>query len=121
MFVVTSNKSIQLLLLNFIGHVRLEELARKREEIKMLLADLSPGFRVLGDFSHLEAMDADCLPEIGRNMELFDQSGVGLVVRVMPDTSKDLGLNILTLFHYRQHPLVVTCETLLEAAKALSL
>jgi hypothetical protein len=42
-----------------------------------------------------------------------------MVVRVIPDPHKDIGLNILSLFHYRRGVRIVTCETLEEAMRAL--
>jgi len=118
MFLVTSNKAKRLLHLSYIQHIKPEELKRGREDIKTLLADLPPGFLVLADFGRLESMDPACTTEI---MELIDQSGVGMMVRVIPDPNKDIGLNILTLFHYRHQPQVVTCKNMAEAAKKLSL
>ena len=121
MFLVTSNKAKQLLHLSYIQRVTPEELQRGQEDIKALLADLKPGFRLLADFGRLESMDIACGPEIGRMMELADQGGVGLLVRVIPDATKDIGMDILTIFHYRHHPPVVTCKSLPEAVKKLSL
>ena len=121
MFLVTSNKLKQLLCLSFIQHVGPDELRRGLDEVKLLLGDLQPRFRVLVDFSQLDSMDVECTVEIGRAMELIDQSGVGLVVRLIPDSSKDIGMNILAIFHYAHRPRIVTCANMLEAAKALSL
>jgi hypothetical protein len=121
MFLATSNKSKQLLLLSYIARVEPEELRRGLEDMKILLADLSPGFRVLVDFSRLDYMDLACATEIGLGMEMIDQRGVSLVVRVIPDPSKDIGLNILTIFHYAQRLRAVTCESLVEATGVLSL
>jgi hypothetical protein len=121
MFLATSNKARRLLCLSYIQRVRSGELKRGREDIKTLLADLPPGFRLLVDLSQLEAMEFDCMKEIGRTMELFDRSGVGMIVRVIPDPSKDIGLSILTLFHYPHHPHIVTCKTMTEAAELLAL
>jgi hypothetical protein len=121
MFLATSNKARRLLCLSYSQRVRTEELKRGREDVKMLLADLPPGFRLLVDLSQLETMDLDCMEEIGRTMELFDRGGVGMIVRVIPDPSRDIGFNILTLFHYPHHPQVVNCKTMTEAAGLLSL
>jgi len=121
MFLATSNRTRQLLLLSYIQRVRPEELERGREDVKTLLADLPPGFRLLADLSRLESMDLDCMKEIGRTMELFDRGGVGMIVRVIPDPGKDIGFNILTLFHYPHHPQIVTCKTMTEAAGLLAL
>ena len=54
-------------------------------------------------------------------MELLDRNGVELVVRVIPDSTKDIGLNILMIFHYKKQPRVVTCSKMTEAARILSL
>ena len=66
-------------------------------------------------------MNPECATEIGRTMELIDQVGVGLIVRVIPDPGKDIGMNILTAFHYPHRPQIVTCVTLVDAFRALSL
>lgn len=121
MFLATSNKAKRLLHLGYIQHIKPEELKRGLEDIKMLLADLPPGFRLLADFGRLESMDPACTTEIGRIMELLDRSGVGMVVRIVPDSNKDIGLNILSLFHYQHHPQTVTCKNMAEAAEKLSL
>ena len=121
MFLATSNKAKRLLHLSYIQHIKPEELKRGREDIKTLLADLPPGFRLLVDLDRLESTDPACTTEIGRIMELLDRGGVGMVVRVIPDSNKDIGLNILSLFHYRHHPQTVTCKNMAEAVKKLSL
>ena len=121
MFLVTSNKTRQLVHLSYIQRVKPVELQRGLEDLKSLLAEMAPGFRVFVDFGRLEAMGLDCVPEIGLSMELLDQYRAGLVVRLIPDPTKDIGLNILTAFHYKRRPRIVTCKGLLEAAKALAL
>jgi len=121
MFLATSNKTKRLLCLNYIQRVQPGELKLAREDVKTLLADLSPGFRLLVEFSQVESMDPECATEIGRTMDLIDQSGVGLIVRVIPNPGKDIGMNILTVFHYPHHPQIVTCENLAEAIRNLSL
>ena len=121
MLFVTSNQSRQLLYLSFVGAVRPDEFASGREDVTTQLAALSPGFRYLVDLTDLEFMGLDCMAELGGLMELIGQSGVGLVVRVIPDPSKDIGMNILTVFHYPSSLPVVTCQNLTEAVKALGL
>ena len=121
MFLATSNRTRQLLLLSYAQRVRPEDLERARKDVKMLVADLPTGFRLLADLSQLESMDLDCMKEIGRAMELFDRSGVGMIVRVIPDPGKDIGLNILAIFHYPQHPRTITCQNLADALHQLSL
>lgn len=121
MLLVTSNKPRRLLCVSYIGQVRPEEFRHGREDLKVQLQELSAGFRLLADFTLLEFMSLDCEPELGRMMELMGAAGVDLVVRVIPDPSKDIGMNILTAFHYPHRPRVVTCQNLIEAARALGL
>lgn len=121
MVLTTSNKSLQLLYVSYVGQVRAGDLRKNRENAKALLAELSPGFRALVDLTLLESMSPGCAAEIGELMELMDQRGVSQVVRVIPDPKKDIGMNILTLFHYRRRPRMITCKKLAEAARELSL
>lgn len=121
MLLVTSNKLKQLLHISYIGRIQAQDLQNSREDLKAQLQDLSPDFRSLADFSQLEFMGLDCMPELGQVMDLIGKAGVGLVVRVIPDPSKDIGMNILTIFHYPHRPRIVTCENMTEAARALGL
>lgn len=121
MVLVTSNRAKQLLCLRYIERVRLGDLECTRQDIEALVSELGPGFGLLTDFSQLEAMDLDCAPELGRLMEFFDHKGVSMIVRVIPDPNKDMGMNILALFHYRNHPQFATCKNLSQAAEYFSL
>jgi len=67
------------------------------------------GFRLLVNLSQLKSMNNRCFWELGVMMGQFDHAGVGLVVRVNPDESKDIGFNIPTGFHYPRRPRNVTC------------
>ncbi len=121
MFLATTNKVQQLLLVSYIHRVKAEEMRRAQRDMDALMADLEPGFTALVDMCQLESMEVDCAPELGKLMEKCGERGVGLVVRVIPDPSKDIGMNILTRFHYRKPLEVVTCASLEEAAKHLKL
>jgi anti-anti-sigma regulatory factor len=121
MFLAMTNKAKRLLYFGYIQQVRTKDLQRGLEEMPALLADLPPGFHLLVDLGRLESMEPACATPIGKVMELCDQHGVGLVVRVIPDPAKDIGLNMLSIFHYPHHPRAVTCKTMSEAAKHLSI
>ena len=121
MFLATINKSKQLLCVSFIGNVTADELVQSYDEVAIMINDLKPGFRLLTDMGRLDSISVDCREQIGKVMELCDQKGVKLIVRVIPDPKKDIGLNILSLFHYSRRPRSVTCDNMLEAAEVLSL
>lgn len=121
MILATVSQPKQLLHLSFAGDVTLEEIEENRAGDAMLLANLEKGFRLLVDLSQLNTMDTECAAAIGQVMELFDERGVGLIVRVIPNPKKDIGLNILSLFHYHHRPRIVTCKNLEEAGRVLDL
>ncbi|PYJ07662.1 MAG: hypothetical protein DME25_03400 [Verrucomicrobia bacterium] len=120
MFEARVDKARNLLAVSYSENVGQEEARRCEEQLRQLLPELQPGFQVLADLTRLEAMDTACVPHIRRIMDLCDQKGVNAVVRVIPDPRKDIGFNILSLFHYRRHVPIVTCQTLEEARKMLS-
>jgi hypothetical protein len=115
-----TEKSANLLKVSFTGQVRTEDSKRGAERIELLLTELQPGFRLLTDLRSLEAMDLGCVPYIERVMDSCDHKGVGMVIRVIPDPHKDIGLNIMSLFHYSRRVRIVTCETIKEAERVLA-
>ena len=121
MLLVTSNKAKGLLYVSFIGTVSPDEFRAAREEMQAQLAGLPPAFRYLADLTSLEFMGLDCTAELAQTMELIGQSQVSLVVRVIPDPAKDIGIGIMTVFHYPKQLRVVTCQKLAEAVQALGL
>lgn len=122
MFLATVDKKKRLLYLVYVGQVMAQELRKAREEFDELVGEIPTGsLRVLADFGRLGSMDAECVAELGKLMELCDVKGVEIVVRVVPDSSKDVGLNILAAFHYRTPLQTVTCQSMEEAAKALGI
>ena len=119
MFHVEADKSSNLLKINFSGHVDPDEAAHCAEKVQTSLADMNEGFRLLTDMTRLDAMDPGCTPHIRKTMDLCNKKGIAFVVRVIPDPRKDIGFNILSIFHYRRGVRIVTVETLDEGLKAL--
>jgi hypothetical protein len=119
MFDIEADKSKNLLKFVFSGHVTAVETRRWREQLDVLLNDLQPGFKLLSDLSPLDLMDADCVTDIEWSMDRLNAARIAKVVRVIPDPHKDIGLSIMSVFHYRRCVSIVTCETLEEALKAL--
>jgi anti-anti-sigma regulatory factor len=120
MFEVKLDNSRKLLTIIYSQRVGPDETKHAEQELKTLLVQQEGGFCLLTDLSGLESMDVACVPYIRRVMDLLNKKGVERVVRVIPDPRKDIGLNIMSLFHYRRGIQIVTCETLEEAMKVLS-
>ena len=119
MFHTEIDKAKNLLTVSYAQRVEGDDTKRAMAEIERLVVELQPGFRLLTDLSGLDSMDSACVPHIRKMMDLLNKKGVETVVRVIPDPHKDIGLNILSLFHYRRRVRIVTCETLDEAWQAL--
>src|SRR3989442_12337207 len=115
MFLAELDKPQRLLRLRYSEQVGPDEMGRCVMQIKSLMAGIEPGFRVLTDLTTLESMDAACAPHIAAIMDLLRDNGFVLAVRVVPDAHKDIGLNILSLFHYGQHFRTETYENLKDA------
>ena len=105
--------------LAFSDQVGEAHVAAVENEIRTAVRDLRPGFSLLTDLSQLESMDPLCVPSIDRTMDLFREHGVKLVVRIIPDPKRDVGFNIMSLFHYPRSLRIVTVTTAAEAARAL--
>lgn len=108
-----------LLVVRYRGAVGPDETKRGPEEAQAALTKLQSGFRLLADLTELQSMDVACAPHIEQVMALCNEKGVSTVVRVIPDPTRDIGLQIMSLFHYRGDVQIVTCETLNEAQDIL--
>jgi hypothetical protein len=109
-----------LLTIRYSGATTGAEVQRCVAEVESRLNELQPGFRLLTDLTGLESMETTAVPHIRRMMDLCSQRGVAMVVRVIPDPHKDLGLNIMSPFHYERHVRIVTCQHLEQAKQALA-
>ena len=120
MIEIETDKTRRLLKFRFAGKVTADESRQSLEQVRTQLSDLEPGFRLLSDLTRLDFMDPGCVPYIKQTMELCDEKGVSQIVRIIPDPKKDIGLGILSLFHYRRRVPTVTCRSLEEAAEVLA-
>jgi len=117
---VESDQSKNLLRIAFLERVGPDEAKLGVEKMRQALSDLSPGFRLVADLSRLESMDLACAEHLKRSMDLCNKAGVSKVIRIIPDPQKDIGLNIMSKFHYRREIPIVTCESEAEAMKVLA-
>jgi hypothetical protein len=113
------DQSRNLLVIRYHGVVKPSETEEGLKQIQAGLAQLQSGFRLLADLTELQSMDVACAPFIEKAMDLFNEKGVATVVRVIPDPHRDIGLQIMSIFHYGSDVQVVTCETIAEATELL--
>jgi len=105
--------------ISYSGVVGVAETEKGLDQVRDGLAQLTSGFRLLADLTALESMDVGCAPFIEKAMDLCNQKGAAMVVRVIPDPHRDIGLQIMSIFHYGGGVQIFTCETLAQAAELL--
>ena len=120
MYAVELDQSKRLLVISATRRVTAEEVNAVAQRVRELLHDVAPGFRVLVDFRWLESMDSAAAPHLAKIMETLTEKRVALVARVMTDPRKDIGLNILSQFHYGPEIQITTFETLADAVQTLA-
>src|SRR5437867_4461262 len=119
MYSVEADGSKRLLVISAAGHVTKEEVKAAARKVREIVTGVSPGFRLLTDFRWLDSMDADAAEHVAAIMDIVAEKGVSAVFRVVPDPHKDIGLNILSQFHYDSNIQIATFETLAEALGSL--
>jgi hypothetical protein len=120
MYAVEIDRSKRLLVISALQRVTAEQAKLAAQETRELLRDVAPGFRVLADFRWLESMDPAVAPHIAEIMDTLTEKRVASVTRVMPDPHKDIGLNILSQFHYGPEIQIATFESLADALESLT-
>ena len=116
---VEISESKRLLVFSAAGHVSREEVKQAAEEVRNALQDVAPGSSALTDFRWLDSIRPSAAPHIAEIMELLAEKQVASVIRIIPGPGKNIGLNILSQFHYARELPITTVETLVEALDRL--
>jgi anti-anti-sigma regulatory factor len=120
MYGIELDRSKRLLVISATQKVTVAEAKMVAKRIHEVLEDVAPGFRVLADFRGLESMDSAAARHIAEIMDALAGKNVASVTRVMPDPHKDIGLNILSQFHYGPEVSITTFETLADAVQNIA-
>jgi hypothetical protein len=120
MFAVEIDKRKRFVVISVAGRVTAVEAEEIARQVREVTAQVEPGFVGLADFRWLESMETGASPFIAQIMDAFAAKKVSAVVRVLPDPHKDIGLNILSHFHYGPEIRLITVETLAEAIDVLA-
>ena len=120
MFTIEFDQPRNLLVIRYRDHVGPDETARALEEMRLALEKIERGFRLLADLTGLRSMDIACAPHIESAMDLCNGKGVAQVVRIIPDPRQDIGMQIMSYFHYGGDVRIVTCASADEARKILA-
>ncbi|HEX8076280.1 MAG TPA: hypothetical protein VF511_00585 [Chthoniobacterales bacterium] len=120
MFVIETDSTKRLIVISVTGHVTADEAKQTAHDVRARLEQIPPGFVALTDFRWLDSMATGAAPFVAEIMDAFAAKKVSAVVRVVPDPHKDIGLNILSKFHYGPEIRTMTFETLADAIQALA-
>jgi hypothetical protein len=120
MFAVEVDSRKQFIVISAAGHVTADEARAAAERIREMMKEVAPGFVALAEFRWLDSMATGAAPFIAEIMDAFAANKVSAVVRVVPDPHKDIGLNILSKFHYGPEIRILTFESMAEAIQALA-
>jgi anti-anti-sigma regulatory factor len=120
MYAVELDQSKRLLVISAVRKVTAEEAKLAAEQIRDLLRDVAPGLHLLADFRWLQSMDSAAARHIAEIMDALAEKQVASVTRVIPDPHKDIGLNILSQFHYGPDVTITTFETLADAVQSIA-
>jgi hypothetical protein len=119
MYSVELDRSKRLLVISAAQRVTAEQAKQAAQRARELLQHVAPGFRVLADFRWLDSMDSGTAGHVAEIMDALTEKKVASVTRVISDPHKDIGLNILSQFHYGPEIQISTFETLAEAVQSL--
>src|SRR5213080_574808 len=120
MYSVELDRSKHLLVISAAERVTAEEAKLAAQRVRELLQDVAPGFRLLADFRWLNSMDSAAARHIAKIIDAVAEKEVASVTRVIPDPHKDIGLNILSHFHYGPEIQIATFETMADALQSLA-
>jgi len=120
MYVVELDQSKRLLVISAAQSVTAEQARQAADQVRELLQRVTPGFRVLADYRWLESMEPATARHVAEIMDALAEKQVASVTRVMPDPHKDIGLNILSQFHYGPEIQITTFQTLADALQSLA-
>src|SRR5215470_3070508 len=120
MYAVELDRSKRLLVISGGQRVTAWEVKAVAQRVREVLQEVKPGFHVLADFRHMESMDSTAAPHFAEIMDTLTEKGVSSVTRVLSDPHKDIGLNILSQFHYRPDVTITTFDTLADAVQSIA-
>ena len=116
---VAADPARKLLQLSFAGDIGLNEIKYYEKAVEDALEKMPKGFHLVTDLTKLKSMDLVCVPHLERTMDRIRRHGVARIVRIIPDPRKDIGFNIMSLFHYPHGLMILTCANQAEAEQAL--
>jgi anti-anti-sigma regulatory factor len=113
------DKEKALLIIYLEGRFDVPKAEKWLEDIESALCHAKEGFKIITDLSRVDNISEAAIEHIEHAMELCGRCGASVIARVIPEPAKDVGFNIMSIFHYSKTTRIYTCATLEEAMKKL--
>ena len=97
---VTAFPELQMLTISMKGIIHSGACLELYHKVKTALVNLSAGFVMLVDMSHVGELLFETYQLLAKVMDLIYHHGVSRIARVFIHEKKDIGLKIATRFHY---------------------
>ena len=107
------------LIMELVGRIDAAQMERFVPEVQKVIPKHGKGFRILTDLSGVQEVALDTREPIKKLMDFLDDQGVTEILRVIPDPVQDIGLNIMSLFHYSKDVRFFTFQSRKEAESRL--
>ena len=104
----------------FSGKIDVAQAEQFYADIQKTVPQCGKGFKLLTDLSAVETVDLKIQGAIKKVMDFLNQRGVAEILRVIPDPAVDIGLNIMSRFHYSKDVQFLTLQSREEALARLS-
>ena len=115
------NKSNTAIVLIFTGAVDTQQTEELHNSLEKIMPKIKKGFKLLTNLSFMESMDVDAHLSIEKSMQLMDKYGVSQISRIIPDSNKDIGFNIMSMINYSSGVKVNTYTSAGEALQSVFL
>ena len=120
MYTISVDENENIISIKIEGGFNLEQADKAQNEIALILQKVKRGFTVLTDMSLLHEMSPESFKSISKTMDMFNAYGIARAIRVMPDISKDIGFNIMDMFHYSPDVKIRTFECMDKAREYIN-
>ena len=112
---VTYDRKRNTVIVEFEGNVDAEQAKQFFADLERVRPKPEKDFKLLTDFSLVDAMEFSVKREIEKAMDLFNTQGVTEIIRVIPDPNMDIAFNLMSAAHYSKQIKVHTVRSRREA------
>ena len=105
--------------MEFAGDVDASQMEEAYTELQGITPKQRKGFRLFTDLTEVRSVSQDVKEPLKRVMDFLNERGVKEILRVIPDPEQDIGLNIMSIFHYSKDVQIVTLQSRKEALERL--